>query len=131
MTHNMSEVKLNWSTAKVEGSTLTLDVEGDIPSDWKDSFDSVARLLGGSSDWGEVSFKKKTVRVGEVTAGNEDKLRHFLESVVDQANADHRPDDSDREESDEAGDEAPEERRAEDESGADAEMSERFRSFAD
>jgi hypothetical protein len=135
MTHNMSEVKLNWSTAKVEDSKLTVDAEGEVPSGWKDSFDSVARLLGGSSDWGEVSFKKKTVRVSDVTAGNEEKLRHFLESVVAQANADHAPDDapddSEREESDEDADEDQEEPSAEDDSGTDSEMSDRFRSFAD
>jgi hypothetical protein len=132
MTHNMSEAKLNWSTAKVGDSKLTVDIEGEIPSGWNDSFDSVARLLGGSSDWGEVSLKKKkTVCVNDVTPGTEEKLRHFLESVVEQANADHRPDDSEGEDSDEAGDEYKEEDDGEGGSGPDAEMSDRFRSFAD
>jgi hypothetical protein len=129
----MSEVKLKWSTAKVDNSKLTVDLDGELPSGWKDSFDAVARLLAGSAEWGEVSLKgKKAVRVTDVSEGSEERLRHFLESVVEQANADHRPegselDDSDRDASDE--DEGGED--DSDEPGADAEMSERFRSFAD
>ena len=129
----MSDVKLNWSTAKVEDSRLTVDLDGELPSGWKDSFDAVARLLAGSAEWGEVSLKgKKAVRVTDVSEGSEERLRHFLESVVEQANADHRPedserDDSDRDDSDE--DEGGDDDR--DEPGPDAGMSERFRSFAD
>jgi len=73
-------------------------------------------------DWGEVSVGKGTVRVTEVSAGQEDRLRHFLESVVEQANAGHDlPGDDDGAES-EAGPAAP--------AGPDADMTERFRSFA-
>ena len=125
----MSEAKLNWSTAKVKKSKLTVDLDGELPSGWKDSFDAVARLLAGPADWGEVSLnRKKTVSVADVSEGSEERLRHFLESVVEQANADHRPDDPQREQSDEDDDDGEDES---DESGPDAEMSERFRSFAD
>ena len=128
----MSDVKLNWSTAKVEDSKLTVDLDGELPSGWKDSFDAVARLLASSADWGEVSLKgKKSVRVADVSEGSEERLRHFLESVVAQANADHSPDDSER---DESGDDAEEGEAGDDErddSGPDAGMSDRFRSFAD
>ena len=122
----MSEAKLDWSTAKVKEAKLTVDVVGDIPSGWKDSFDTTARLLGRSGDWGEVSLKgKKGVTVADVTPGSEDRLRHFLESVVEQSNADHRQDDDDEEERDDEQDEPDED------AGPDAEMSDRFRSFAD
>ena len=133
MTQNMSEAKLNWSTAKVEESRLEVDVDGEVPSGWKDSFDTVARLLGASTDWGEVSLKKKRVSVSDVSPGSEEKLRHFLESVVEQANADHRPDDQEREQREEDEEEDAQERdeEAKDDSGPDAEMSERFRSFAE
>jgi hypothetical protein len=130
----MSDVKLNWSTAKVEDSKLTVDLDGELPSGWKDSFDAVARLLASSADWGEVSLKgKKAVRVADVSEGSEERLRHFLESVVAQANADHTPDDSER---DESGDDAEEDEDKDgdddrDDSGPDDEMSDRFRSFAD
>jgi hypothetical protein len=92
----MSDVKLNWSTAKVDDSKLTVDLDGELPSGWKDSFDAVARLLASSADWGEVSLKKKSLGVADVSEGSEERLRHFLESVVEQANADHQPDDSER-----------------------------------
>lgn len=126
----MSEAKLNWSTAKVKDSKLTVDLDGELPSGWKDSFDTVARMLAGPAAWGEVSLRKKrTVCVTDVSEGSEERLRHFLESVVEQANADHRPDDSAREPSDEDDDDGSDEDR--DEPGPDAEMSDRFRSFAD
>jgi len=127
----MSDVTLNWSTAKVEDSKLTVDLDGELPSGWKDSFDAVARLLASSAEWGEVSLKgKKSVRVADVSEGSEERLRHFLESVVAQANADHTPDDSDRDEDaeddeDEGGDDER------DAAGPDDEMSQRFRSFSD
>ena len=129
----MSDVKLNWSTAKVEDSKLTVDLDGELPSGWKDSFDAVTRLLANSAEWGEVSLEgKKSVHVADVAEGSEERLRHFLESVVEQSNADHTPDDSERDESD---DDADEDERANDEdrdeSAPDDEMSERFRSFAD
>lgn len=124
----MSEAKLDWSTAKVKDAKLTVDIVGDIPSGWKDSFDTTARLLGRSGDWSEVSLKgKKGVTVADVTPGSEDRLRHFLESVIEQSNADHRQDDEDEEERD---DDEQDESEDED-AGPDAEMSDRFRSFAD
>ena len=120
----MTDVKLNWSTAKVEDSKLTVDLDGELPSGWKGSFDAVARLLASSAEWGEVSLKgKKSVRVVDVSEGSEERLRHFLETVVAQANADHSPDESER---DEDGDDDDR-----DDASPDAEMSDRFRSFGD
>jgi hypothetical protein len=132
----MSDVKLNWSTAKVEDSTLTVDLDGDLPSGWKGSFDAVAKLLAGPSDWGDVVLKKKAVRIADVSEGSEERLRHYLESVVTQANADHSPDDSERDDSerDDSGDNVDEDEGGgddRDKSEPDADMSERFRSFAD
>jgi len=125
----MSDVTLNWSTAKVEDSKLTVDLDGELPSGWKDSFDAVARLLASSAEWGEVSLKgKKSVRVADVSEGSEERLRHFLESVVAQANADHTPDDSDEDAEDEEDEGGDDDRDA---ASADDEMSERFRSFSD
>lgn len=130
----MSDVKLNWSTAKVEDSKLTVDLDGELPAGWNESFDAVARLLASSADWGEVKLKgKKSVRVSEVPEGSEERLRHFLESVVEQANADHRPEESERDKAD-GSDEDDQDKGGDDdrdEPGPDAEMSERFRSFAD
>lgn len=118
----MPSPRLDWSTAEVKGATLTVAVDGKAPSGWKESFATTVRLLGGG-EWGEVGFKKQTVRVKDVVAGQEEKLRHFLDSVVEQANASH-PAETEALES-----------KADDESdegeGPDAEMAKRFRSFAE
>jgi hypothetical protein len=130
----MSDVKLNWSTAKVEDSKLTVDLDGELPSGWKESFDAVARLLASSAEWGELKLKgKKSVHVSDVPEGSEERLRHFLESVVEQSNADHQPEESGGDDADESEDADEDEGGDEDkdERGPDAEMSERFRSFAD
>ena len=128
----MSDVKLNWSTAKVEDSKLTVDLDGELPSGWKDSFDAVARLLSSSAEWGEVTLKgKKSVRVTDVSEGSEERLRHFLESVVEQSNADHRPDEPEDDDESGSDDDERDDDDAAGEPGPDAEMSERFRSFAD
>ena len=130
----MSDVTLNWSTAKVDDSKLTVDLDGELPSGWEDSFEAVARLLASSAEWGEVSLKKQSVRVADVSEGSEERLRHFLESVVAQANADHTSDDSERErdEDDDADDDADEGGDDDSDDGdPDAEMSDRFRSFSD
>ena len=130
----MTDVKLDWTTAKVEDSKLTVDLDGDLPSGWKDSFDAVARLLANSADWGEVSLKgKKSVRVADVSEGSEERLRHFLESVVAQANADHSPDEAEPEPDEDGGDGDDDEGGDDDrdEASPDAEMSDRFRSFGD
>jgi len=122
----MADVRLNWATAKVEEGRLTVDLEGEIPKGWRDSFETTVRLLG-HGDWGKVRVKKGTVRVSEVVPGSEEKLRHHLESVVAQANADHPGPESDGGDEDGA-DEPPEQPAAD---APDAQMAERFRSFAE
>lgn len=119
----MSAARLNWTTATVKDAKLDVGLEGEIPSGWKNSFETTARLLG-RGEWGQVSIKKQTVRVDDVTPGTEEKLRHFLDSVIAQANADHPPAESEAEPADE-------DREANDGVGPDEEMTHRFRSFAD
>jgi hypothetical protein len=69
------------------------------------------------------------VQVDDVRPGDEEKLRHFLESVVQQANADQRP----REEQQEPdGDDDRDQRADEGEaSQPDEEMATRFQAFAE
>ncbi len=114
----MAPVSLSWSTAEVKKAKLTVALEGDMPSGWKKSFETTVRLLG-DGDWGEVEVKKGKVQVSDVSPGSEEKLRHHLEAIVTQANADHEPDEPDEDP------DAPEEQ------GPDAEMTGRFRSFAE
>jgi hypothetical protein len=125
----MSPVALDWSTAEVKKSTLSVALDGDIPKGWRGSFETTVRLLG-AGDWGEIQVKKGKVQVGDVEPGAEEKLRHHLEAVVQQANADHEPEKSDESEDDEAQDADETEAGATDEDeGPDAEMTRRFRSF--
>jgi hypothetical protein len=120
----MSTANLNWASAEVKDGRLSVALEGELPKGWKQSFETTVRLLG-SGDWGKVALKKRTVQVSDVTAGDEEKLRHYLESVVEQANASRGVDEPEREES---ADE-PEGKR-DDDNDPDAQMTERFRSFA-
>ena len=114
----MPEVKLNWSTAEVKDAKLTVELDGKAPSRWKESFETTERLLGGG-DWSKVQLKKRTVRVTGVSPGTEEKLRHHLESIVEQANTTIRPAEPEAKGA-ESGDDTP-----------DAQMQERFRAFDD
>jgi hypothetical protein len=117
----MPEAKLNWSTARVQDGELAVELKGDIEKGWKKSFKTTVRLLG-HGEWGEVVMKKRAIRVAHVAPGTEEKLRHYLESLVAQANASQSADNQvDRDE----------EHHAPADDGPDAEMTEQFRSFAD
>lgn len=118
----MSLPKLNWAAAEVKDGTLSVGLEGELSEEWTQSFETTVRLLGGG-EWGEISIEESTVQVSDVAPGSEGKLRHHLESVVDQANADSTADEE--EESSEADSESAEE------AGPDSEMTERFRSFGE
>ncbi len=122
----MADVGLNWATAEVENGKLTVELEGEIAKGWRDNFETTVRLLGHSG-WGKVRIKKQTVRVSEVAPGSEEKLRHHVESVVEQANAEHPDPEAD------GADEDGERERSEqpDADGPDSHMAERFRSFAE
>jgi hypothetical protein len=120
----MSEPKIDWSTAEVSDGKLVVAVDGELPKGYRRSFDATAHLLG-QGDLADAKLKKGAVRVA-VSEGDEDRVRHFLESVVQQANADHELTDHEDDESDD--DETPEDDLFR---GPDAEMTERFRAFAD
>ena len=122
-----SQPRLDWGQAEVKDGKLTVSVAGEPPDGWKDTLEKTAALLS-SGDWDTVRMKKQTVTVEGVRPGNEDKLRHFLESVVQQANATHEPEAEDQGSEDEDGG-----AKTEEPDGAgkeDSEMTERFRSFA-
>lgn len=113
-------LELTWDTATVKDGKLTVEVGGDPPKDWKDHFERSVKLLqGGGGEWGEVEVKKKAVHVAGVTPGSEEKLRHFLEGVVQQVNA-PRPSDSRDEDGDAPAADTP-----------DGQMTRRFREFGE
>lgn len=117
----MAAAHLNWAGAKVKDGRLAVELQGEVPSGWKKSFQNTVRLLG-AGEWGPVEVQKRTVRVSGLVPGVEEKLRHFLESVVEQANAAHPPKESEADE--------PEQQAGDDDEGPDAVMTERFRSFS-
>jgi hypothetical protein len=124
-----NEPRLDWSTAEVRDGKLTVTLEGEQPKGWKHSFETVAHLLS-HGDSTPVKLKKQEVRVDELRPGDEEKVRHLLESIVQQANADHRPPEDEHGDEDEEDDETvPLEQIGQ--SSPDAEMADRFRSFGD
>lgn len=129
----MAEPKLDWSTAEVSDARLRVSLDGETPREWQATFERTAALLG-CGDWDEVKLKKQSVQVSGVTAGSEDKLRHYLESIVQEANAAHAPDDDEGSQSQsdtERGDaDAAADSTDESAPSPDSEMTERFRSFS-
>jgi hypothetical protein len=119
----MSAISLDWSAAEVENAKLRVPLDGDIPKGWRKSFARTVALLGGG-EWGEIEVKKNSVRVANVEPGSEDKLRHHLEAVVTQANAEHEPD-----EFGDADDDSAPDAVQSDPDDEDAEMTRRFRSL--
>jgi hypothetical protein len=119
----MAEAKLNWASAQVSDGALKVELDGELEKGWKDSFNTTVRLLG-NGDWDEVELKKGSIRVSGVTPGTEDKLRHYLESVVAQANASQAPPEEEATEGDDENATTDE-----DDGGPDAEMTARFRAF--
>jgi hypothetical protein len=121
----MERTQLDWSTAEVHDGTLTVTLDGKPSKKWVTRFETTVHLLHGS--WEKVTLKKDEISVKTVTAGDEDRLRHFLESAVLQANGSLEPDetDTDRDENVEDNDDD-----ASGQNGPDVEMTERFRAFA-
>ncbi len=102
---------------------LTVPIAGDPPDGWNDAFYSTATLLG-ARDFEHVELKKGTARVEGVTPGSEERVRHFLESVVQQANsARHSSADEDE-------DHVEDRESGRGEESSDTQMTKRFRSFA-
>ena len=113
--------KLQWGGAQVDDGVLVIEVAGDRPKGWKATFQRTVALLD-SGRWGEVSLKGATVRVSGVQEGSEESLHHFLESVMQEANA-ALVDEADAE------DENRDEETADDVDDADGRMTDRFRGF--
>jgi hypothetical protein len=126
----MPEPTLDWSTAEVKDSKLTVQVEGDLPDGWQDTFNTTVKLLGGGS-WGEIKLEEQKAEVSDLSPGSEEKLKHFLESVVLQANATHHTDEDEEQGEGEDGEDREDEDGSEQESDSDKEMSKRFQSFAE
>jgi hypothetical protein len=124
----MDTPQLDWSSAQVRDGTLTVEVTGERPKGWKGTFERTVKLLGGG-DWKAVKLKSGKVRVTGVEDGSEASLRHFLEGVVQQANASHQAGGEDDRDGDGDGRDANDAGAAE-RDDPDARMTDRFRDFA-
>jgi hypothetical protein len=129
----VSEPVLDWSSASVSGGELVVAIAGELPSGWKRDFEATVALLDHSGSL-SIQVKKQKLTVGGISSGEEERVRHLLESSVQQANADLLDEDEDEdggENDGEHGDDAPEESDSDtSEDDPDAEMTDRFRSFA-
>lgn len=114
--------RLQWSGAEVHDGVLVVAIAGDRPKGFKATFERTVKLLDAGR-WGDVKLKAGKVTVADVDEGGEESLRHFLESVMQEATAPLVMQDS-GEDHDEDADDGP----ASDD--ADARMTERFRGFA-
>ena len=79
---------IDWASAEVHDGDVTLELSGKSSKAWRERFDTVLRLLGSSGGgWGEVKLAKGSIRVKSLQPQAEGDLRHFLESLVVQVNA--------------------------------------------
>src|ERR1700744_271607 len=84
--------QIEWASAVFEEGALTVGLSGKRSKEWSGRFATVLSLLAvHHQDWGEVQQTKDQIRVADVREGTESDLRHFLESVVLQANSDVEP----------------------------------------
>src|ERR1700761_254704 len=85
-------LQIDWAKAEVRDGALNAPLSGSASKEWREHFDGVLRLLEHSNGaWGEVKLAKKAIEVADVQAGGEADLRHFLESIVVQVNAELAP----------------------------------------
>jgi hypothetical protein len=121
----MAGREIDWASAKVKDSTLTVQVGGDSDGakEWSGRVQSVLRVLDRSGGkWGEIKVSQEKIQVADLREGSEPDLRHLLESAVLQANSDLAPDKDDDADD---GEDADEEARS-----GDQKMTDAFRAFA-
>jgi hypothetical protein len=117
---------IDWATAEIQNATLSVELTGASSKVFKQRFERVLALLDTAhSHWGDVRVKRTGIRVADVQQGAEGELRHFLESIVLEANSElTSPEESTNGAEDETSpiDEAVQ---------ADRQMTAAFRAFAD
>ncbi|HEY2181140.1 MAG TPA: hypothetical protein VGH09_05655 [Solirubrobacteraceae bacterium] len=116
-------LEIDWSSAEVHGGDVTVELAGKVSKQSRERFEAVRSLLGESSGgWDEVKLVKRTIHVRGLRPGEEHELRHFLDTVVVQVNAELPSRDEEAEQAS-----GPSDRAA----IADAEMTATLRSFAE
>jgi hypothetical protein len=81
--------QIDWASSQIQDGRLTVELTGKGSKAWKVHFENVLALLDTPHvTWGAVRLSKSAIKVVGVQQGTEPELRHFLESVVLQANSD-------------------------------------------
>lgn len=120
-------IQLDWSSAEVKDARLSVGFSAPAPKKWREVFANTAALLSNGT-WELSGVKPRNVQLAPVHVGDEERVRHFLESAVLEANAALVGEDELFEpEPDEAGEQNGD---AKPEKSPDEELTARFRSFA-
>jgi hypothetical protein len=115
----MSKFKLASTRAEVAGGGVTVPARAQAAQGLEAELRTV-RLLG-DGEWGNVRLKKGAVKVSHDAPGTGDKLRHHLDALVAQANSAHERAEAP---------ERPAETEQDEREWPEAEMTARFRAFA-
>ncbi len=84
----MGRIAIDWSTARVRGRELTVAFEEATSAAARKHMKAlVERLQRPGEPWKAVAVKKDRLIVSEIADGAEEEVRHFLESVVLEADA--------------------------------------------
>jgi hypothetical protein len=119
---------IDWASAEVRDGDVTVGLSGKSSKEWRERFDTVLRLLRQSAGgWGEVKLTKGAIRVKSLQPQAEGDLRHFLDSLVAQVNAELPEGEDEGDGDDDEGDAESLDRSA----ILDAEMTATLRSFAE
>jgi hypothetical protein len=87
---------LAWDEAEVHDGELHVALTAQAPRGWASRFRRLLIRLdsGGETRWGRISVSRQEVKVADVAEGGEEDLRHLLESVLLQVNADLTPEEA-------------------------------------
>jgi hypothetical protein len=82
--------QIAWQEAEVHDRELHVALSMPAPRGWAARFRTVLARLAQDGDgrWGRVSVSRRELKVADVAEGGEGDLRHLLESVLMQVNAD-------------------------------------------
>ncbi len=110
--------RIAWEQAEVQDGELHVAIEHQPQRGWAARFRAVLARLEqeGEDRWGEISVSRREIKVAGASEGAESDLRHLLESVLQQVNADFSPEEDEQDQ-----EPGPERRR-------DERMTEAFRS---
>jgi hypothetical protein len=121
----MAGIQLDWSTAEVSDGELKVGFSDKAPKKWREAFARTATLLSRDT-WELNEIRPGQVRISPIRPGEEERVKHFLESAVLEANTTivgedelFAPEDAEETEENDAARPSPDE-----------EMTARFKAFA-